>query len=156
MLFYKGFDKMKWTLTIALALFALSILAQDKFYTKGLANGYAWTASPSVSKLAYSKSESLTLMLHDMRVKTEIQRMVSFPLDCKDDIDTLLRSGSSSTIELETIEIMIDEFYEKKENLVIPVVGAYCYNIKKLAGYNSEELTSYIEKLIDFSNSDLK
>jgi len=36
MLFYKGFDKMKWTIIIALSLFALTILAQDKYYTKGL------------------------------------------------------------------------------------------------------------------------
>ncbi len=156
MLFYKGFDKMKRILTIALSFFALTILAQDKFYTKGLANGYAWTAPPSASMLAYSKSESLSEMLIIKQYQTDIQREVSFPLYCKDDVDKLLDSNSLSTIELETIEKMIDVFYESKENLIIPVLGAYCYNIKKLAGYNSEELKSYKENLLKFCNLELK
>jgi hypothetical protein len=151
MLFYKGFDKMKWTLTIALSLFALIILAQDKFYTKGLANGYAWTAPPSASKVAYAKGESLSAMLFYKKFQTDIQRKISFPLDCKDDIDKLIQSNSSSTIELETIEKMIDGFYESEENLKIPVIGAYCYNIKKLGGVSSDDLEIYMKKLQEYS-----
>ncbi len=147
---------MKIILIIVLSFFALTILPQDKFYTKGLANGFAWTAPPSASKVAYAKGESLSEMLFYKKFKTDIQREVSFPLDCKDDVDKLLESNSSATIELETIEIMIDEFYKSKENLIIPVIGAYCYNIKKLAGYNSDELKFYKEKLVNFCNWDLK
>jgi hypothetical protein len=73
-----------------------------------------------------------------------------------DDVDKLLESTPSSTIELETIEKMIDEFYESEENLKIPVLGVYCYSIKKLAGYKPDELKSYKDKLINFCNSDLE
>lgn len=100
MLFYKGFNKMKMILTFTISLIAFSIFAQDNFYTKGLANGYAWTAPPSASKVAYAKGESLSAMLFYKKFKTDIQREVSFPLDCKADVDKLLESNSSSTIEL--------------------------------------------------------
>jgi len=140
-------------LVIGLLLFACSGFAQDKFYTKGLANGYAWTAPSYESKVAYAKGQSLSQMLIRNKFRTDIQREVSFPLDCKDDVDKLLESNSSSTLELETIEKMIDEFYEIEENLKIPVLGVYCYSIKKLAGYNPDELKSYKQKLFDFSNS---
>jgi len=46
----------------------------------------------------------------------------------------------------------IDRFYVDNENLVIPIVFAYCYNIKKFAGVSKEELISYKEKLLAFSN----
>lgn len=144
---------MKMILVIGLLLFACSGFAQDKFYTKGLANGYAWTAPSYESKVAYTKGESLSQMLIRNKFQTDIQREVSFPLDCKDDVDKLLESNSSSTLELETIEKMIDEFYEIEENLKIPVLGVYCYSIKKLAGYKPDELKSYKQKLLDFSNS---
>jgi hypothetical protein len=147
---------MKMIIVFGLVLFACSSFAQDKFYTKGLANGFAWTAPSYESKVAYAKGESLSQMLIRNKYKTDIQREVSFPLDCKDDVDKLLELNLSSTIELETIEKMIDEFYESEENLKIPVLGVYCYSIKKLAGYKPDELKSYKDKLINFCNSDLE
>lgn len=142
---------MKKILIIVLVLPALTIYAQDKFYTKGLANGFAWTAPPSASMLAYSKGESLSAMLFYKKFKTDIQREVSFPLDCNDDVDKLLESNSSTTIELETIEKMIDEFYKKTENLIIPIIGAYCYCVKDLAGLSMKDLETYRQELLVFS-----
>lgn len=133
MLFYKGFDKMKRTLTIALSFFALTILAQDKFYTKGLANGYAWTAPLSVSPPVYAKDESLLASLIQRRYLSNIDSSLnnkSFPLDCDTDIKKLLKENNS--IDFKNIVILIDEFYTIKERLIIPVLGAYCYSIKKL------------------------
>jgi hypothetical protein len=144
---------MKIILAFTLVLITCSGFAQNNFYTKGLANGYAWTAPASVSKLSYAKGESLTEILLRKKFQTDVQRKVSFPLDCTDDVDKLLESKSSATIELETIEKMIDEFYESKENLVIPVIGVYCYSIKKISGYSSDELKLYKEKLLDFCNN---
>ena len=52
---------MKKILTITLLLLAFSVSAQDKFYTKGLVNGYGWIESNSNNtSFLYSKSESLT------------------------------------------------------------------------------------------------
>jgi len=94
--------------------------------------------------------------LYYKKYKTSLQKELSFPLDCEADVEELYKTNDSSTIELEIIVKMIDEFYVAQENLIIPVLGAYCYNIKKLAGYNSDELKSYKEKLLNFCNSDLK
>lgn len=160
MLFYKGFDKMKWILTIALALFALSILAQDKFYTKGLANGYAWTDRYSTNTLAYSKRESLAKMLPYNMVRPDkntpidqnsIQRKISFPLECEDDVRELGKINEVEIIDIGIMVKMIDEFYVTQENLIIPVLGAYCYSVKKLAGINSEDLEIYMKKLLEYS-----
>ncbi|MFZ1518243.1 MAG: hypothetical protein WAU11_05680 [Ignavibacteriaceae bacterium] len=142
---------MKWTLTIALSFFTLTTLAQDKFYTKGLANGYAWTAPPSASMLAYSKGESLSGMLNRRKYQTQIQRDVSFPLGCDAKVEELLKSDSSPVIDLQTIEKMIDEFYDNKENLVIPVLGAYCCCIKELSGESFEDIEKYRQELLEFS-----
>ena len=147
---------MKYTLIILLSLFAFSILPQDKFYTKGLANGYAWTAPSSASKVAYANGESLYSMLLYKKHKTDIQRELSFPLDCTDDVDRLLERNSTTTIELELVEKMIDKFYESKNNLIIPVLGAYCFCVKQLAGISNEELAEYKTKLVEFSTTELK
>jgi len=143
---------MKRTLTIALSFFALTILAQDKFYTKGLANGYAWTAPPSASMLAYSKGESLSGMLNRRKYQTQIQRDVSFPLGCDEEVEGLLKSNSYPIIDLQTIEKMIDEFYDNQENLAIPVLGAYCCCIKELAGESIVDIEKYRLELLEFSS----
>ena len=140
---------MKIVLTIVLSLFTLTILAQDKFYTRGLVNGFAWTAPPSASMLAYSKGKSLSRMLNRRKYQTEIQRDVSFPLGCEAEIEELLKAKSSSTIDLQTIEKMIDEFYDNQENLAIPVLGAYCCCIKELTGDSTVEIEKYRKKLLD-------
>lgn len=144
---------MKTILTITLLLLVCSVFAQDNFYTKGLANGYAWTAPPSASKVAYAKGESLSAMLFYKKFETDVQRKISFPLDCKDDADKLIQSSYSATIEIETIEKMIDEFYAKKENLIIPVLGAYCCSVKKLSGVSPEEIEKYRSKLFEYSKN---
>jgi hypothetical protein len=143
---------MKILLTIVLSLFTLSILAQDKFYTKGLANGFAWTAPPTASMLAYSKGESLSGMLDHRKFQTQIQRDLSFPLGCDAEVEGLLKSKSSPIIDLHTIEKMIDKFYDNQENLVIPVLGAYCCCIKELAEESIVNIEKYRQALLEFSS----
>ena len=123
----------------------------DNYYTKGLVNGYAWSASPSASMLAYTKGESLSNMINIRKGLTEIQRNVSFPLGCEDEVEELLKSNTASNIDLQTIEKMIDEFYTSGDNLIIPVLGAYCCSIKELAGVNADEIEAYRKKLLEFS-----
>jgi hypothetical protein len=145
---------MKNILTIALLLFAFTILAQDKIYTKGLPNGYAWTAPISPRPPVYAKDESLMASLIQRKQFSNIDSSLnhqSFPLDCDSDVHKLLKDNNS--IDYKDIVKLIDEFYLKKENLIIPVLGAYCYSIKKLNGTNSEELEVYLDELLKYSSN---
>ena len=148
---------MKWTLTIALSLFALTILPQDKFYTKGLANGYAWTAPLSVSPPVYAKDESLLASLIQRRYLSNIDSSLnikSFPLDCEGDVNNLAELNKSTSLEIDVIVKMIDEFYNKEENLIIPVLGAYCYCVKELAGTDKRDLENYKKDVLNFSKEE--
>lgn len=151
-------NKMKNFLMLSITFLILTstLLAQDKYYTRGLANGYAWTAPPSASKLAYAKGKSLYNMLKRRKYQTQIQREVSFPLGCEKEMEELLESDSSSIIDLQTIEKMINKFYDTKENLIIPVLGAYCCCIKELAGESIEDIEKYRQELFEFSLTKLK
>ena len=157
MLFYKGFDKMKIILTIAISFIALTILAQDKLYTKGLPNGYAWIAPLSISHPVYGKEESILASIQD-RLYTEkfnsSKNKQRFPLGCESYIDTLLTMGKSGTINIKDVVKEIDYFYTFKENLIIPVLGAYCISIQKITGISDEEIEEYKKELREFSKTD--
>lgn len=147
---------MKTILTIALLLFVSSVFAQDRFYTKGLVNGYAWTDKNSTMALTHSKTESLGAILerrNSLSLPNSDLNKSSFPLDCDSDIEKLDKLSKSNTIELDVIVKMIDEFYAKKENLIIPVLGAYCCSVKKLAGVIPEEIEKYRNKLLEYSKN---
>ncbi len=67
------------------------------------------------------------------------------------DVSKLLEDGKSDELSLDDMVDAIDEFYSDRKNLVIPIVYAYCYSIKNFAGVSKEELNSYREKLLAFS-----
>ena len=147
---------MKTNLTIALLLLVSSVFAQDKFYTKGLVNGYAWTDKNSTMALTHSKTESLGAILerrNSLSLPNSDLNKSSFPLDCDSDIERLDKLSKSNTIDLDVIVKMIDEFYAKKENLIIPVLGAYCCSVKKLSGVSPEEIEKYRTKLLEYSKN---
>jgi len=60
-------------------------------------------------------------------------------------------SENAEELDLNVMVEMIDEFYTRKENLIIPVIGAYCYCIKDLAGFSVKDLESYRQELLAFS-----
>ncbi len=147
---------MKKILTITLLLLAFSVFAQDKFYTKGLVNGYAWTDKNSTMALTHSKTESLGAILerrNSLSQQNNELNKSSFPLDCESDIITLDKLDKSKTIDIDVLVKMIDEFYVKKENLIIPVLGAYCCCVKKLSGVSPEEIEKYRTKLFEYSKN---
>ena len=114
--------------------FAISLLAQDKLYTKGLPNGFAWTAPLTLSKNVYGKEESLLSSLQQRSYLSEVDTSKSnrtFPLNCDELINKL--SGDNAEIDFKDIAKQIDIFYTNKENLTIPVLGAYCYCVKQLS-----------------------
>jgi hypothetical protein len=139
-----------------LFLLVCTVFAQDKFYTKGLVNGYAWTDKNSTMALTHSKTESLGAILerrNSLSLPNSDLNKSSFPLDCDSDIEKLDKLSKSNTIDIDVIVKMIDEFYSKKENLIIPVLGAYCCSVKKLSGVTSEEIEKYRNKLFEYSKN---
>lgn len=144
---------MKIVLAIILSLFTFSILAQEKIYTKGLPNGYACLKS-SVSTPVFSKEESLLAMVQRrlyLQKSNPALNEESFPLGCEEYIDSLLNQGKSGKIDIKEIIKIMDHFYSVKENLVIPVLGAYCYSVKKFLGRNDDQLDTYRTKLLEYS-----
>jgi hypothetical protein len=148
---------MKTTIILIVLFFSISLFAQDKISTKGLPNGYAWLLPPSLHPPIYDKEASLLASLQQRNVLSEIDSSInnrSFPLGCDGDIDKLLHKNTS--IEIKDIVKRIDKFYKNEENLIIPVLGAYCYSVKKLVGVSADELEEYRQELLKFSEKQSK
>lgn len=137
---------------ILFVTFEINILAQEKNYTKGLPNGYAWTAPLSTRTPVYAKEESLLASLVQRNYLSNIDSSInkrSFPLDCDNEINNLREENK--LIDFKDLVIQIDKFYTIKENLIIPVLGAYCCCIKELAGLSAEDIEKYRQDLLTFS-----
>ena len=140
---------------ISILYFTVELLAQDKLYTKGLPNGFAWTAPLTLSKNVYGKEESLIESVQQRISRSKIDSSYNnktFPLNCDEYVNKL--SSENVTIDIKEITKQIDVFYLNKENLVIPVLGAYCYCVKKLVGVDAEELENYRQKLLQYSKDE--
>lgn len=144
---------MKFQLIIFLAVIINSLLfAQDKRYTKGAENGYVWiTLNQSYNPLTDYKFEYLASMLENQRYMIKYDNKPKMPIGCRDDIAKVGESENAEELDLNYMVEMIDEFYTRKENLVIPTIGAYCYCIKNLSGLTREDLENYRQELLDFS-----
>lgn len=142
---------------VKLVIFLLVILnsfqfAQDKRYTKGAENGYVWiTLNQSYNTLTDYKFEYLASMLENQRYMIKYENKPKLPIGCRDDIAKVGESENAEELDLNFMVEMIDEFYSRKENLIIPVIGAYCYCVKNLAGLNLKELENYRQELLAFS-----
>jgi hypothetical protein len=144
---------MKFQVIIFLAVIANSFLfAQDKRYTKGAENGYVWiTLNQSYNTLTDYKFEYLASMLENQQFMIKYNNKPKLPIGCRDDIAKVGESENAEELDLNLMVKMIDEFYARKENLIIPVLGAYCYCVKDLAGLSSNDLESYRQELLGFS-----
>ena len=131
---------------------AINLLAQEEIYTQGLPNGFAWTAPLSTSTPVYAKEESLLASLQQRNYLANIDSSInkrSFPLDCDEYINKL--KSENRAIDFEDITKLINVFYAVEENLIIPVLGAYCYGVKELTGVDAEELEDYRQELLLYS-----
>lgn len=125
---------------------------QDERYTKGAENGYAWLSlNQSNNTLTDYKFEYLASMLDNQRYMILYEQKPKMPIGCRDDIAKLGEAKNSGELDLNLMVKMIDDFYSRKENLVIPVIGAYCYCVKDLAGLNLKDLETYRQELLSFS-----
>ena len=144
---------MKFQVIIFLAVIINSLLfAQDKRYTKGAENGYVWiTLNQSYNPLTDYKFEYLASMLENQRYMIKYDNKPKIPIGCWDDIAKVGESEKAEELDLNYMVEMIDEFYSRKENLIIPIIGAYCYCIKKLTGISIKDLENYRQELLAFS-----
>ena len=126
--------------------------AQSERYTKDAENGYMWLAMDDPN-LMYnlSKENYLGSILDRFRLTGEKYPKIE-SLSCREDIDKLFSEGKSDEYALEDVVNEINRFYSQDSNLVIPIVFAYCYTIKKFAGASTNELNEYKEKVLIFCN----
>lgn len=133
-------------------IFSVSSPAQQERYTKGAENGYTWLAMDDPSLLYNTSKENyLSSILDRMRITGERYPEVS-SLGCRTDIDKLFSEGKSDEFSLEDVVNEMDRFYLQRDNLVIPIIFAYCYTIKKFAGASAKELNKYIKEVLTFCN----
>jgi hypothetical protein len=131
---------------------ATTNLAQTNNYFKAiLDNGYAWISlCEPLSITADNRYNYLVSLLGNQRLRKLSKSNYSL-IDCEEDIIELDKSLSKvNRIDLNFMVEMIDKFYENKENLIIPILGAYCYSIKELAGYNENDLEAYRQGLLKY------
>ena len=143
---------------IQIFLFVLLLVVQSfsqtqvERYTKGAENGYAWLSlNQSNNTLTDYKFEYLASMLENQRYMIKYDNKPKMPIGCRDDIARVGESENAEELDLNVMVEMIDEFYTRKENLIIPVIGAYCYCVKDLAGLSVKDLEGYRQELLTFS-----
>jgi hypothetical protein len=90
-------------------------------------------------------------MLENQRYMIKYDNKPKLPIGCRDDIAKLGESNKSEELDLDFMVEKIDAFYSRKENLIIPIIAAYCYCIKDLAGLSIKDLESYRQELLAFS-----
>lgn len=138
-------------LIILILSFAIYSSAQDKRLTKGSENGYTWISMGNPYTLHDdSKEIYLSGILERIRLEKPDKPLID-SLSCREEFKFLLEEGSPGDITMTDMINSIDNFYSNTENLIIPIVFAYCYNIKKFAGMSKDELNAYLEKLLAFS-----
>jgi len=98
-----------------------------------------------------SKENYLGSILERYRLTQEKYPEIA-SLSCREDMNKLLDEGKSDEISLDDIVKEIDGFYSNSDNMIVPIIFAYCYTIKKLAGTGIEELNVYKEEVLKFCN----
>jgi hypothetical protein len=142
--------KMSNYLISIILLITFTLCAQPERYTKGAENGYAWRALENpVVAFSDAKYNYLSGILE--RNGTVIERFPEVEhLSCRNDVNKLLEDGMSDQLSLDDMVDAIDKFYSESENLVIPIVFAYCYCIKEIAGTSMDKLVEYREEIFEF------
>lgn len=144
-----------------LFLFSITVFAQtrdaqhlNERFTHGAENGYSWLEYAKTSHTVEDyRYNYLASMLDYHRGRKQLGLKPRIPVDCFDDIYKLSESGVGNEIDLHSMVKLVDNFYSDDENLIIPILGAYCYSIKSLAGLNKKDLEKYRQELLTFSRS---
>jgi hypothetical protein len=139
-------------LFVLLLIFTANTFPQSERYTKGAENGYTWIRMEDASRpYNTSKENYIGSILDRFRLTSERYPEIE-SLSCREDIEILHRKGKSDEISLEDIVKEIDTFYSRSDNMIIPIIFAYCYSIKKFAGESAKELNAYKKEILLFCN----
>jgi hypothetical protein len=137
-------------LFVLLLIFAANAFPQSERYTKGAENGYTWIRMEDPNQFYSTSKESyLSSILERFRLTGEKYPEIE-SLSCREDMEKLFSEGKSDEISLEDIVNEIDKFYSSNDNMIIPIIFAYCYSIKKYAGASIEDLTDYSKQILLF------
>jgi hypothetical protein len=129
---------------------AITIYSQQERFTNDLENGYAWIRMEDPAQhFGTSKETYLSSILERYRL-TGYKNPGITSLGCKEEIEKLYKDGKSDKISMSDIVREIDEYYSEKENIIIPIIFAYCYTIKKLSGLSRADLVDYEKQVIEF------
>ena len=134
-------------------LIQIHSLAQDKRFTHGAENGYMWIDFEKYSIMRDMKYDYLSSMLERQRILNLFQ-LQNDSLGCKEEIKTLLKADEQNQIDLSLMVKQIDMFYSSEKLRIIPIVFAYCYCVKEMAGKSEKELNEYLISIMKFSESE--
>lgn len=135
---------------ITFLLFAVNLYPQSERYTKGAENGYAWISMDDPALMySTSKENYLNSILDRLRLTNEKHPEIA-SLSCKEDINKLSIEGKSDKISISDVVSEMDKFYSQNDNLIIPIIFAYCYTIKTFAGASTKELNDYRDEVLLF------
>jgi len=131
-------------------LLVVNLYSQTARYTKGAENGYAWMSMDDPALMySTSKENYLSSILDRLRLTNEKHPEIA-SLSCKEDINKLFIEGKSDKISISAVVSEMDKFYLQNDNLVIPIIFAYCYTIKTFAGASTKELNDYRDEVLLF------
>lgn len=135
---------------ITFLLFTVNLYPQSERYTKGAENGYAWMSMDDPALMySTSKENYLNSILDRLRLTNEKHPEIA-SLSCKEDINKLSIEGKSDKISISDVVSEMDKFYSQNDNLIIPIIFAYCYTIKTFAGASTKELNDYRDEVLLF------
>ena len=137
---------------ILIVLLPITVFTQSDRYTKGAENGYTWISMEDPVQFYSTSKENYLGSILDRYRLTEEKHPEIASLSCRNDMNKLLEEGKSEEISLEDIVNEINIFYSGSENMIIPIIFAYCYSIKKLAGVSAKELNVYKKEVLKFCN----
>ena len=140
-------------LFLSLVIFiSINLFPQSERYTKDAVNGYTWISMEDPVQFYSTSKENYLGSILDRYRLTEEKHPEIASLSCRNDMNKLLEEGKSEEISLEDIVNEINIFYSGSENMIIPIIFAYCYSIKNLAGASAKELNIYKKDVLKFCN----
>lgn len=137
---------------ILVVLLPISVFTQSDRYTKGAENGYTWIRMEDPAQYYSTSKETYLSSILDRYRLTQEKHPEIASLSCREDMEKLSGEGKSDKISLEDVVGEIDNFYSRSDNMIIPIIFAYCYTIKKFAGVSQDELSNYRKQIFLFCN----
>jgi len=139
-------------LFVLFLFFAANAFPQSERYTKDSENGYTWISMEDPVQFYSTSKENYLGSILDRYRLTEEKHPEIASFSCRNDMNKLLEEGKSEEISLDDIVKEIDGFYSHSDNMIVPIIFAYCYSIKKFAGASIRELNVYKEEVLKFCN----